>query len=167
MKRLLHAAVLCALVCTAAVPAGAQSAKTTLTDPVEAQLFNDVSDRLMCQCGCQMILRVCNHQNCPSGIPMRREIERQITAGTGEEEIVQSFVDEHGMKILSSPPVEGFNLAAWIMPGFALLIGLLIVVHFAGSQLTRRRAVTSAAAGLQMDPAMKDRIERELEAMER
>jgi len=167
VKRLVRTIALSVLVCAAATPAGAQSAKTLLTDPVQAQLFNDVSDRLVCQCGCQMILRVCNHQNCPSGIPMRREIERQIEAGTSEDEIVQSFVDESGLKILSSPPVEGFNLAAWIMPGFALLIGLLVVVHFAGNWANRRRSTAGDGPVPEIDPDMKERIERELEAMER
>ncbi len=93
----------------------AQSAKTQLTDPAEAQRFNDVSDRLVCQCGCQMILRVCNHQNCPSAIPMRREIERKIQDDVGDDEIVAAFVDEHGLKVLSSPPAEGLNLACLVM----------------------------------------------------
>ena len=123
MRRAIAALLL--LVALGAGAAFAQSAKTTLTDPVLADRFNEISDRLICQCGCNMILRVCNHVNCPSGIPMRQEIERKLLAGAPDDSIVAGFVSEHGLVVLSSPPVEGVNLAAWVMPGFALLLGAL------------------------------------------
>jgi len=141
-----------------------QSAKTKLTDPVQAELFNDVSDRLICQCGCMMVLRVCNHQNCPSAVPMRAEIEKQITAGVAEDDIVASFVTEYGMVVLSSPPAEGFNLAAWVMPGFALLIGLLILFDFFGNWATKRKAAL-AETPASIDEETRARIERELKEM--
>lgn len=144
----------------------AQSAKTTLTDPAQARLFNDISDRLICQCGCQMVLRVCNHQNCPSAIPMRREIEEKLLAGESADAIVQGFVDEHGLKVLSAPPAEGLNLAAWIMPGFAVLVGLLIVIHFAGHWAARRRLAEAAPAAT-IDEETRARVAREIEEMER
>lgn len=143
--------------------AGAQSAKTTLKDPAQAELFNRVSDRLICQCSCQMVVRVCNHQNCPSAVPIRREIESQIIDGKGEEEIVQSFVDEYGLKVLSSPPAEGFNLAAWVMPGFALLVGLGVVLYLSVTWTRRRRAVAATATPAStLDSETRRRIEEAL-----
>jgi len=143
--------------------ANAQSAKTTLVDPAQAEAFNRVSNRLICQCSCQMVVRVCNHQNCPSAIPIRREIERQILDGTGEDEIVQSFVDEYGLKVLSSPPAEGFNLAVWVMPGFALLVGLGIVLYLAATWAGRRRTASATAASAPgLDPEARRRIEEAL-----
>jgi len=152
------------LVCAAAT-ASAQSAKTLLTDPDEAVRFNEISDRLVCQCSCQMILRVCNHQNCPSAIPMRRSIEAQIQEGKTDDEIVQGFVDEHGLKILSSPPAKGLNLAAWVMPGFAILLGLFFIAHFAGHWMARRRLAT-AGSGVEIDPEMRARMEEEMKELE-
>ena len=96
--------------------AHAQSAKTRLTDPVLAERFNEISDKLVCQCGCNMILRVCSHYNCQSATPMRAQIEEQLTAGMTNEAIMAGFVEEVGIKVMSSPPAEGLNLAAWIMP---------------------------------------------------
>ncbi len=145
--------------------ARAQSAQTRLTDPVLAEAFNRVSDRLMCQCGCNEGLRVCNHQNCPSAIPMRREIERQLQAGRTEDAIVQSFVDEYGLKVLSAPPASGFNLAAWVMPGFVILAGLLLLIHFAGHWIVRRRS-GDAAPDPTIDPELAERIERELKSVD-
>lgn len=141
----------------------AQSAKTQLTDPDQAHLFNDISDRLVCQCGCQMVLKVCNHQNCPSAIPMRREIERKIVGGVPADSIVASFREEHGLKVLSSPPAEGINLAVWIMPGFAGIIGLLLIIHFAGHWAARRKL--AAADSPEIDDDIRRRIEEDLKDM--
>jgi cytochrome c-type biogenesis protein CcmH/NrfF len=140
----------------------AQSAKTTLRDPVQAKRFNEISDRLVCQCGCNMVLRVCNHQNCPSGIPMRHEIEKQIGEGKDDDTIVASFVSEHGAKVLSAPPAEGLNLAAWVMPGFALGAGLFAAAYFATRWASRRRLATAGSGETRIDPALRARIEDEL-----
>ena len=161
MKRL---ALIAALVfCSIAVHAAyGQSPKTELEDPALATRFNDISDRLMCQCGCQMILRVCNHVNCPSAVPLRHEIEKQLLEGKDDETIVASFVAEYGMVVLSSPPATGFNLAAWVMPGFGLLIGLFIVFLMATRWAQRRRLTTATAAPV--DPELRQRIENELKS---
>jgi cytochrome c-type biogenesis protein CcmH/NrfF len=148
------------LVVLAGSTAFAQSAKTTLEDPVLATRFNEISDRLVCQCSCQMILRVCNHVNCPSAVPMRQSIEKQLLEGKTDDEIVQGFVDEMGVKVLSSPPVDGFNLAAWVMPGFGLLIGLFIVFYIASRWASKRKL--AAAESAPVDPELRKRIEQEI-----
>jgi cytochrome c-type biogenesis protein CcmH/NrfF len=153
------------LVAVTAPAAFGQSAKTTLTDPVLATRFNEISDRLVCQCGCQMILRVCNHVNCPSAVPMRLEIEKQLQEGKDDETIVASFVAEHGMKVLSSPPATGFNLAAWVMPGFGLLIGLFLVWYVATRWAAKRKLATAAATVAAIDPELRKRIEDEIKSV--
>jgi len=159
--------VACALTLAAAGPAAAQSAKTSL-EGVQAERFNRISDRLVCQCGCDMILRVCNHFNCPSAVPMRKKIEEEILAGKSDDEIVQGFVAEMGAAVLSSPPPRGINLAAWVMPGFAVLVGLFLVFYFAADWVAKKKveprdggAETETGAELDADVVMK--IERELE----
>lgn len=143
----------------------AQSAKSSLKDPAQATLFNDISDRLVCQCGCNMILRVCNHYQCPSAVPMRAKIEEQILAGRGEEAIVERFVEEYGMVVLSSPPPKGINLAAWVMPGFAVLLGLFLVFYLVSSWLSKKRIQPVSTTGA-LDPSMKSRIEEELKGLD-
>jgi cytochrome c-type biogenesis protein CcmH/NrfF len=145
-----------------AAHAHAQSAKTTLADPAQAKRFNEVSDRLVCQCGCNMVLRVCNHQNCPSAVPMRHSIEKQILSGSDDDAIVAGFVAEHGVKVLSSPPAEGLNLAAWVMPGFALLLGLFAVWYFVARWATKRKLALGAAPASTIDPELRRRIEEEM-----
>ena len=142
--------------------AWAQSAKTTLRDPVQAKRFNEISDRLICQCGCNMVLRVCNHQNCPSAVPMRHEIEKQIGEGKDDDAIVAGFVAKDGTKVLSAPPAEGLNLAAWVMPGFALGVGLFAAWYFAVRWAKKRQLASAGPKGAAIDAALRERIENEL-----
>ena len=101
--------------------AHADSAKTALTGEL-AQRFNAISDQLVCQCSCRMILGVCNHQNCPSGIPIRQEIEAMLQQGKTDDEIVGAFVSRMGKIVLSAPPAKGGYWIAWILP-FVVLAG--------------------------------------------
>ena len=159
MRRLL-AMTLLAMTMSAPVGALAQSAKTHIKDPALAKRFNEVSDDLVCQCGCNMGLRVCNHENCPSALPMRHEIEEKLQAGASDDSITAGFVKEYGDKVLAEPPATGFNLAAYVMPGFAVLIGLFIVATFASRMSNKRRLSTGPATPV--DPETRERIEREL-----
>jgi cytochrome c-type biogenesis protein CcmH len=161
MRRLV---AITALVVVLVAPVGAmsQSAKTHIKDPKLATRFNNVSEGLVCQCGCNMGLRVCNHENCPSAIPMRHEIEEKLQAGASDDSINAAFVKEYGDKVLAEPPATGFNLAAYVMPGFGLLIGLFLVAVFASRWSAKRRLAPASAAPV--DPELKERIERELKA---
>jgi cytochrome c-type biogenesis protein CcmH len=146
--------------------ASAQSAQTNLTDRGQVQTFREVSEALVCQCGCNMILYVCNHHNCPSATPFRAEIERQIREGKGKDAIVASFVEKEGQVVLSAPPARGFDLAAWVMPFVALLLGGVFVLSFLGA---RRR--TRAARGAAAEPAIprdsySERVDAEIEEIE-
>lgn len=158
----LTAAILLLLASAVLTASWAQSAKTQLTDPDLARRFNKVSERLVCQCGCSEQLSVCSMQNCGSATPMRQEIERELVAGKSDDEIVQHFVDEEGLKVLSAPPAEGVNLAAWVMPGFALLVGLLFVSYMAARWAAKRRLAAATGSTAAVDPEIRKRIEEEL-----
>jgi cytochrome c-type biogenesis protein CcmH len=143
----------------------AQSAKSKLTDPVLANRFNAVSERLVCQCGCGMGLRVCNHFECPSATPMRAKIEEDLLAGMSDDAIVATFVEEYGDVVLATPPAEGFNLAAWVMPGFAVLVGLFLVFYFVADWLAKKK-VKPGKDRKPADPLLTARIEQELKGMD-
>src|SRR5438067_604731 len=84
-------------------------------DPKLAR-FNDLSNTLVCQCGCTMVLAQCGMLNCGSATPMRGIIKEEIAKGVPDTEIVGKFVRQYGQVVLSAPPATGFNLMAWVMP---------------------------------------------------
>jgi len=131
--------------------------------------LKEVSDDLVCQCGCSMVLSTCNMQNCGSATPMRAEIEARIEKGNGKDAIVASFVEAMGLKVLAAPPAEGFNLSAWIMPFVALVVGAVAAQRVL---LSWRREGAAALAGARtaIHPSVSEeqrrRIERELKDFE-
>lgn len=99
--------------------------------------------KLMCMCGCGQVLVQCNHINCPSSAPMLKELDTHIAGGEADDLVIQDFIQEYGVAVLSSPPNTGFNRVAWLLPGFAFAVGLgiiaLVIAHW------RRTAVTAVA----------------------
>ncbi len=87
-----------------------------------------IGDRVICQCGCNMPVNTCNHEQCSSRDEMRAMAAKEIAAGKSETQILQDFVLAYGVKVLATPPATGFNLTVWILPGIALIVGLVFVV---------------------------------------
>jgi cytochrome c-type biogenesis protein CcmH len=144
--------------CAAAAPhVAAQSAQTNLTDRGQVYVFRQVSESLVCQCGCNMILYVCNHVNCPSATPFRAQIEARIREGKTKDEIVAEFVAQHGEVILSAPTTSGFNLAAWVAPFVMILLGGVFLASF-----LRARRRTAAARASTAPAAADPRVDAEL-----
>ena len=129
-----------------------------------------VETDLTCQCGCGLTVHSCNHLNCGSGIPLKKEIAEQIAAGTSREDILSYFSKKYGEKILSSPTTTGFNIAAWTVPFAVIALGGLII----GVVLVRWRrasggadAPVAAAPPSATDPDLKAKLDRELADLDR
>lgn len=132
------------------------------------QFFNAVSEELICQCGCNLVLSQCGHVNCPSAVPMRSKIEEMVLGQKSKENILKFFMTEYrfdgkapaGRAILSQPGTEGFDLIAWIMP-FILLSLFSVVVIF----IIRRSSKSNALPKTNFSGAPNDldkRVEEEL-----
>lgn len=131
--------------------------------PASETAFRSVSDRLICQCGCNYGLSNCPHLDCPSAPVLRQAIRDKLAAGLSEELVLKAMVADFGPAVLGAPPAEGFNWSAWIMPFAALAVGLYLVQRLV--RTWRRRAPTAAA-----DPALVERyrksIDREMNHLE-
>jgi len=66
---------------------------------------------------------------CTSGqaAELRQWILVQEAAGASREEVVAILETRFGDVVRSSPEAEGWGLAAWLLPGAAVLIGALLV----------------------------------------
>ena len=110
MRRVLaFAAAVAALALPAA--AAAQCPQTTL---------GDVEDEVMCPvCGTPLELA----SEAPQAIRQRELIERLVADCRSKEEIKTRLVAEFGDEVLALPDDEGFDLAAWVVPGLVVLLG--------------------------------------------
>src|SRR5207237_2724098 len=136
-----------------------------LTTPVAATTQQEVEESLTCQCGCGLTVLACNHLQCPSGEPMKKEIAERLARGEDRETILAAFRARYGEKVLSSPTLRGFNWLAWVTPFAAILAGAL------GVTLVIRRWVRAPAPAAAGEPPADDerrrRLARELEDMDR
>ncbi len=88
--------------------------------PAYALTSKDIEKELMCQCGCTMVVDVCD---CETANQIRTKITEMMSQGQGKSQIVAYFVNQYGEKMLASPPKRGFNLVAWILPFAAVVVG--------------------------------------------
>lgn len=99
----------------------------TIIDEKYKPLYDELSDKFMCLCGCGSTIKTCPHEECGFAIPFRKELSDKIQKGDTKEQIINYFVGKHGQQILSAPTKKGFNLTAWITPFAAIIVvGLLM-----------------------------------------
>ncbi len=109
-----------------------------------------------------------NIDRCSGGDLMRAEIDHRLAQGQDLQTILDFFVSRFGEDILTTPSKKGFNLVAWAAPFVMLIAGLVVATvfvcrwHTAGRRRTTHRARSVKAA----DPALRKRIEDELQQLE-
>lgn len=119
-----------------------------------------VGQKLACLCrSCKNTVGDCPMLECHYAKPHRDKIGALQKLGMSDQEIVDSIVKTEGKEALSSPPAEGFHLIAWVMPFAAAGVGL-VVLMFVLQRLKRQKAAAESAP--EIDPAMLDRIEKDL-----
>ena len=146
MRRLIATLLVTAAVAVASL-ASAAAVHTSLTDPAQVKRFHSVCKRLVCQCGCNLVLDDCNHFQCGSATPMRARVDKEILEGKGDQEIINGFVEDMGLVVLSAPPTSGFNITAWILPGVLLSIAVVVILLLLRRWSTLSPAAAPASAG--------------------
>jgi cytochrome c-type biogenesis protein CcmH len=138
-----------------AAPAVAQPPATNVEDP---RLY-DVASQLRC-----VVCQNLSVADSPSEMAqqMRGIVKERLAAGDSPDQVIQYFVDKYGEWILLAPRRHGFNWLVWLAPYAAVAVGLVIFAVLV-RQWTRRRRVTVATPVGAVDPAMRERIRRELE----
>jgi cytochrome c-type biogenesis protein CcmH len=90
---------------------------TPATEPKAS--LPDIEDEVMCPvCGTLLALAA----EAPQANDQRKLIRRLIDQGLTKEEIKERLVDEFGPEVLATPDTEGFDLAAWVVPGLAIVL---------------------------------------------
>ena len=132
-----------------------------------APTTQEVEEALSCQCGCGLTVHSCNHLQCGFAVPAKQTIAEQIGQGKGKEEIVTAFVARYGEKVLSAPTTSGFNLAAWITPFLAVLVGG-VGIGLVGRRWSRRNPLNESdkPSALGETGPYRERLKKELDSFE-
>src|SRR5688500_8600597 len=121
MRQLIHglAAILLAFTVVHAI----DDSSVALAQEPRASL-TDIEDEAMCPvCGVPLELAI----EAPQAQQQRDFIRRLINRGLTKEEIKGELVAEYGEEVLAVPGDEGFDLAAWVVPGAAFAIAALAI----------------------------------------
>jgi cytochrome c-type biogenesis protein CcmH len=119
----------------------------------------DVEDEVMCV-ECRTALNV---STAPVADQERAFIRARIAEGMTKEEIKAALVEEYGPDVLAEPPGDGFDLAAWLVPGALAALAALGIALAA----RRWRRTGSPPAGPDLDPDDARRLDAELTAFDR
>ena len=99
----------------------------------------DIEDEVMCTiCGTLLA-----ESESPQAARERALIRRLIADGKTKQEIKDALVQQYGEQVLATPGTSGFDLLAWLVPGFALVLGALGIA-LAWRRARRRNAGPSA-----------------------
>jgi cytochrome c-type biogenesis protein CcmH len=138
MKRFLALA----LAGLALLPAAASAA------PPQRASLSDIEDEVMCLvCGTTL-----NVSDSPQADRERAFIRTLIARGETKKQIEDALVAQYGKRVLATPSDNGFDLAAWIVPGLAVVLAG-IAIAFAVVRWRRSRPagqsgpLPAAAAG--------------------
>ena len=125
--------------------------------PVSEDAVHEVAAQLRC-----VVCQSLSVADSPSEMAsqMRGIIRERLAAGERPAEVIQYFVDRYGEWILLAPRRHGFNLLVWLFPLVAVAVGLALVAIIVRRWTRRRR--DGAAAPVNVDPAMSERIRREM-----
>jgi cytochrome c-type biogenesis protein CcmH len=129
--------------------------------------LRELEGDLMCPtCGTSLEL-----SNAPAADQIRRFVRARIAAGDTKSEIEDKLVAEFGRGVLASPPKEGFDLLAWVLPLLALGLGAaaigVLVVRWSRAREPEPAAGAAGANGrVPLDPALEQRLDDELARFE-
>lgn len=148
MRRLL--AALLAIAAVLALPAGALAACPQTS-------VGELEDEVQClECGVPLALAT----ESPQANRQRALIGRLVEACRSEDEIKQVLVAEFGPRVLTTPEDDGFDLAAWLVPVLALLLGGAATALAARRWRRSRRGAAPAA---ELGGAGERRLDADLE----
>lgn len=133
---------------------------------VTQERVREVAKGLACLCG-DCPRRPLDECSCGWADRKRARIAAALQAGQDKEAIVAGFVAEFGQEVFVTPPAEGFNLSAWIMPVIALLLGAIVVWAVLRNWSRHRAALaTPHVPETEADDPYRSRLEQELRERE-
>lgn len=150
------------------------SAHSSKLSGEQAAFFSEISEELICQCGCNLVLGQCGHVNCPSAIPMREKIEEMILEKRTKADILNFFMKDYtfrgkgpfGKAILSQPDTKGFDLMAWVMPFLLFVVFTAVLLVVVKRSTSNKKAVKEDASSTPPPSDIDRRIEEELKKLE-
>lgn len=149
-----------ALICVVLVALAVAPAQAATPRPVDEETVREIAGQLRC-----VVCQSLSVADSPSETAhqMRGVIRERLAAGDSPAQVRDYFVEKYGPWILLAPPRRGFDLLVWIAPFVVLAIGFVAIVFV----VRRWRRAPVPAAPAPLAPAVRERIRREMEDLDR
>lgn len=147
--------VLLCLTLLGARPLSAQEEAPVNSGAVSPNDVKEIAKDLWCPLCSGVRLDACELKACEQ---MRDMIAVQLEEGQNKEQIKAYFLEQYGPQVMGEPPLQGFNLLAWILP-FAALAGGGI---FVWRRLRKMIVQKPQPAGV-LTPAVEEKYHQQLE----
>jgi cytochrome c-type biogenesis protein CcmH len=127
-----------------------------------------IEKRIKCTCGCGLDVYTCRTTDftCPVSPKMHAQVLALAASGNSAEQIIASFVREHGIEILMAPPRRGFNLIGYYTP-YVLIFAAGVALLYAMSRWVRRGASAPATGDVATAAVSAAELEGLQEALRR
>lgn len=151
-------AALLIVLLVAALPSIAQESGRTVTfDQV-----NEIARQLYCPVCPNETLDTCQTQAC---VQWRDEIREQLSRGETEQQIINTFVQRYGDRVLGTPQdpaLRALSLATpYVIAGLALVVGVFTFLRWRGRPHLETGATPSVTTSLSDD--YRQQLERDLQ----
>jgi cytochrome c-type biogenesis protein CcmH len=108
----------------------------------------------------------------PGADSLRRDIRARLAVGEAPRSITASYAADWGEQMLGAPPVREWGIVLWTLPGMLLVLGGISLTLWLRTQQRRTGAAVAAEALAgnappPVEPAMRKRLEAELEAFDK
>ncbi len=147
--------------------AGSLPILSALGDTQPPDHAHQLGMKVRCMCGgCNDSAGGCYHVGgafsgpCDAALGMLKKIDERIAKGDSDDLIVQSFVQEYGMVVLTEPPHSGFGRVAWWIPALALFGGFALVVTVISRWRKQGSPEQALAGGGHAQPISNELLER-------
>jgi len=107
------------------LPAGRVQAQYKTPEIPDDQV-NAIAKEMYCPVCENIPLDVCGTQAC---FQWRELIRQKLGEGWSEQQIKDYFVAQYGDRVLAEPPRRGLNWLAYLVPPFAVLVAIFLVVR--------------------------------------
>lgn len=98
--------------------------------------------------------------NAPAAQRIKVYVLERWRKGWSEERVKDALVADFGRDVLATPPKSGFDLIAWVVPGFAVVGGLIAIIALI--RLWSRRKHPAAEIEAPLSPEDEQRLKDEL-----
>lgn len=126
-----------------------------------------VASQLICLCGCNKLLSVCEMDTAQQ---MKAIISEKVAEGMSAGQVIDYMTATYGEQVLAAPTKHGFNLTAWVTPFAMIVLGAaliwLLVVAWVRQRSASRHVEAALMRSEELEARYGERLERELRESE-